>query len=55
MVTFVSPVAVIQINASNYSVSEGDVSVEVCLELTSLPGGGLQREISATLDCNNFA
>ena len=32
-----------------YSVGEGDGSVEVCVELTSVPAGGLAREIEVTL------
>lgn len=35
--------------ASEYSVGEGDGSVEVCAELTSVPVGGLECEISVTL------
>ena len=55
MITYVffTPLAaVIRMSASNYSVGEGDMSVEVCVELTS-PSGGLEREISATLDFHN--
>ena len=33
-----------------YSVGEGDGSVEVCVELTSVPAGGLAWEIEVTLD-----
>ena len=33
-----------------YSVGEGDGSVEVCVELTSVPAGGLACEIKVTLD-----
>ena len=32
-----------------YSVGEGDGSVEVCVELTSVPAGGLACEIEVTL------
>ena len=36
-----------------YSVGEGDGSVEVCVDLSSLPAGGLECEISVTLDFND--
>ena len=35
-----------------YSVGEGDGSVEVCVELTSVPAGGLEYEIEVTLVFN---
>ena len=44
------PVAAVEMSAPNYSVAEGDGSVEICVELTSLPAGGLEREISVTLN-----
>ena len=47
---FTPPVAVIQMSAPNYLVGEGDGSVEICVELTSLPAGGLECEISVTLN-----
>ena len=49
-VCFTPLAAVVQMSSSNYSVGEGDMSVEVCVELTSLPTGGLEREISVTLN-----
>ena len=35
-----------------YSVGEGDGSVDVCVELTSVPAGGLECEIEVTLVFN---
>ena len=35
--------------AANYTVNEDAGSVWVCVELTSLPAGGLECEISVTL------
>ena len=56
MITYVffTPLAaVVQMSEPNYSVGEGDMSVEVCVELISLPAGGLESEISVTLDFND--
>ena len=44
------PVAAVEMSEPNYSVGEGDMSVEVCVDLTSLPAGGLECEITVTLD-----
>ena len=50
---FTPTVAAVEMAESHYSVGEGDGSVEVCVELTSLPAGGLECEISVTLDFND--
>lgn len=34
---------------AQYSVGEGDGQVEVCVQLTSVPDGGLECEIKVTL------
>ena len=47
---FTPPVAAVEMSEPNYSVGEGDSSVEVCVELTSLPAGGLECEIVVVLD-----
>ena len=52
-VCFTPLAAVVQMSSSNYSVGEGDMSVEVCVELTSLPTGGLESNMSVTLDFND--
>ena len=44
--------ATVQVVDDQYSVSEGDGSVEVCVELTSVPAGGLECEIEVTLVFN---
>ena len=49
-VCFTPPVAAVEMSEPNYSVDEGNGSVEVCVELTSLPAGGLENEISVTLE-----
>ena len=48
--TVILPVAAVVMSEPNYSVGEGDMSVEVCVELISLPASGLESEISVTLD-----
>ena len=51
--TVIPPAAAVGMSEPNYSVGEGNMSVEVCVELISLPAGGLESEISVTLDFNN--
>ena len=51
--TVIPPAAAVGMSEPSYSVGEGDMSVEVCVELTSLPAGGLESEISVTLDFND--
>ena len=44
------PVVLLALTESVYNVSEGDGSVEVCVELTQAPAGGLECNISVTLE-----
>ena len=48
-IILVIPDATVQMADDQYSVGEGDGSVEVCVELTSVPAGGLEFEIEVTL------
>ena len=52
-VYYTPPVATVGMEEPFYSVGEGDMSVEVCVELTSLPAGGLECEIDVTLNFND--
>ena len=44
------PVVLLSLTESVYNVSEGDGSVEVCVELTQAPTGGLECNISVILE-----
>ena len=48
-------VAMIQMEAQTYTTSEGDGSVEVCVELSHLPAGGLDWDIEVTLNVQDGA
>ena len=45
----------IQMEAQAYTASEGDGSVEVCVELSHLPAGGLDWDIEVTLNVQDGA
>ena len=38
---------------SNYTVSEGDGTTQVCVEVSGIPAGGLECEIVVTLSPSN--
>ena len=41
--------AMVQMNEDTYTVGEDDGSVEVCVEIGSVPSGGLEGELMVTL------
>jgi len=41
--------AMVQMDEDTYTVGEGDGSVEVCVEIGSVPSGGLESELVVTL------
>ena len=64
VIVFVPSVAAVQMESAEYTVNEDAGSVWVCVELTSLPAGGLECDISVTLvtmdgakagGCKNFS
>ena len=44
-----SSVAQVQMSAEEYNVREGDGHVIVCAEITMLPAGGLECELTVTI------
>ena len=45
--------ATVTIVSSDYMVNESQSSVEVCANLTGIPGGGLECEVVATMNTND--
>ena len=41
--------AMVQMDEDTYTVGEGDGSVDVCVEIGSVPSGGLESELVVTL------